>query len=183
MALQEKMAETQAQMAALLARIPEQEAAPRHQPNLPKFDKYDPAEAIDDHIEKCSALADLVGLTAESRVQLFVNSLPGSLYTLVKDLLHPLTIKTATYEQITSILKGHLQPVPLVIPSRHAFLRRRQQEGESIASYAAALRHLSVPCKYSTAEFLSEMLRDVFVSGLREKKDSRPSFRGRQFRF
>lgn len=170
MALQEKMAETQAQMAALLARIPEQEAAPRHQPNLPKFDKYDPAEAIDDHIEKCSALADLVGLTAESRVQLFVNSLPGSLYTLVKDLLHPLTIKTATYEQITSILKGHLQPVPLVIPSRHAFLRRRQQEGESIASYAAALRHLSVPCKYSTAEFLSEMLRDVFVSGLREKR-------------
>lgn len=166
LALQKSMAATQQQLTQIIAQL----AAKDPKASLPKFDKFETTEDIDDHIEKCSALAKLANLADGAKAQLFLNSLPGNLYTLVKDLLHPKKVEAATYADVTSILRGHLKPVPLTIPSRHRFLQRRQQEGESISAYAAALRHLIVPCKYSTSAILSEMLRDVFVSGLREKR-------------
>ncbi|XP_065219751.1 uncharacterized protein K02A2.6-like [Planococcus citri] len=43
-----------------------------------------------------------------------------------------------------------------------------QREGESVSDYITELRKLAVDCKYAN-EFLNEMLRDVFVSGLRSK--------------
>ncbi|GFR10297.1 retrovirus-related Pol polyprotein from transposon 412 [Trichonephila clavata] len=62
----------------------------------------------------------------------------------------------------------HLTPKPLIIPSRHKFLNRKQNEGEGISTYIVKLRALAMNCDYDK-DMLNIMLRDVFVSGLRDK--------------
>lgn len=52
-----------------------------------------------------------------------------------------------------------------MIPSRHSFSKRAQQEGESISDFMAELRKLAIPCQFSAAT-LSERLRDAFVAGI-----------------
>ncbi|XP_073979966.1 uncharacterized protein [Rhodnius prolixus] len=73
-----------------------------------------------------------------------------------------------TFEELVAFLKNHIDPPPLIIPSRHTLINRKQAEGESISDYVAQLRKLAAPCKYDDS-MLATMLRDVFVSGLRSK--------------
>jgi hypothetical protein len=48
------------------------------------------------------------------------------------------------------------------------FLNRKQNEGESVNTYLTELRALAIPCNYNQS-MLNIMLRDVFVSGLRDR--------------
>ncbi|GFW50084.1 transposon Tf2-9 polyprotein [Trichonephila clavipes] len=92
----------------------------------------------------------------------------AKLYQLLKNLLAPDIPSDQTLDKLKEALKKHLTPKPLIIPSRHKFLNRKQTEGEGISTYIAELRALAMNCDYDK-DMLNIMLRDVFVSGLRDK--------------
>ncbi len=64
-------------------------------------------------------------------------------------------------------MKSHFEPKPLVISEWFVFNKRQQQTDELVADYVAALRKLSVHCKFG--DFLDDALRDRFVCGLRSE--------------
>ncbi|GFS82053.1 uncharacterized protein TNCV_4676541 [Trichonephila clavipes] len=107
-------------------------------------------------------------LPIANRAKVFVSSLSAKLYHLLKNLLAPDIPSDQTLDKLKDALKKHLTPKPLIIPSRHKFLNRKQTEGEGISTYIAELRALAMNCDYDK-DMLNIMLRDVFVSGLRDK--------------
>ena len=73
-----------------------------------------------------------------------------------------------TYEELTRIMREHLQPTPNEIAQRYVFYKRDRLVGESIKDYVAELRKLSEHCNF--ADRLEESIRDKLVCGLNDQK-------------
>ncbi|CAB0000711.1 unnamed protein product [Nesidiocoris tenuis] len=133
------------------------------------FEKFDDTtETFQNYIDRLQAYFKVKQVAETEKADLFVSMLSPQLFALLKNLLYPATYEAKTYTELKEILGKHLNPAPLVIPSRHAFINRKQREGESISQYISELRKLASFCKYNE-NILNIMLRDVFVSGLRSK--------------
>ena len=85
-------------------------------------------------------------------------------YKLIRSLLTAEQVNSTSFEDIASLVQEHFQPKPSKIVQRFKFNTRIQQEGESIATYLAALRAIAEYCEYG--ETLKEMLRDRLVCGV-----------------
>ncbi|GFU31889.1 transposon Tf2-6 polyprotein [Trichonephila clavipes] len=134
-----------------------------------QFDKFDEEnENFDSFLERFETYLDVQNVPTANRAKVFVSSLSAKLYQLLKNLLAPDIPSDQTLDKLKDALKKHLTPKPLIIPSRHKFLNRKQTEGEGISTYIAELRALAMNCDYDK-DMLNIMLRDVFVSGLRDK--------------
>lgn len=133
------------------------------------FDRFDEAvEDFDTYIDRLTAYFIVQNVPDKLKVQCFVSLIGPKLFSLLKNLLYPSSYSDKTFEDLTKLLKAHINPPPLVIPARHAFLNRKQHDGESISNYITQLRKLISTCKYNE-QTMKTMLRDVFVSGLRSK--------------
>ncbi|GFV74570.1 transposon Tf2-9 polyprotein [Trichonephila clavipes] len=134
-----------------------------------QFDKFEEEnENFDSFIERFETYLDVQNVPIANRAKVFVSSLSAKLYQLLKNLLAPDIPSDQTLDKLKDALKKHLTPKPLIIPSRHKLLNRKQTEGEGISTYIAELRALAMNCDYDK-DMLNIMLRDVFVSGLRDK--------------
>ncbi|GFV29452.1 transposon Tf2-9 polyprotein [Trichonephila clavipes] len=134
-----------------------------------QFEKFDAEnENFASFIERFETYLDVQNVPIANRAKVFVSSLSAKLYQLLKNLLAPDIPSDQTLDKLKDALKKHLTPKPLIIPSRHKFLNRKQTEGEGISTYIAELRALAMNCDYDK-DMLNIMLRDVFVSGLRDK--------------
>ena len=89
------------------------------------------------------------------------------LYKLQRNLVSPSKPAEKSYDELTTVLKQHLVPKPIVIAERLKFRRRVQKPGENIATYLASLKQLAETCDYKA--FLNEALRDQLVCGLKSK--------------
>ncbi|GFR34151.1 integrase_H2C2 domain-containing protein [Trichonephila clavata] len=67
-----------------------------------------------------------------NRAKVFASSLSEKLYQLLKNLLAPDIPSDQTLDKLKDALKKHLTLKPLIIPSRHEFLNRKQNEGEGV---------------------------------------------------
>ncbi|UYV81677.1 hypothetical protein LAZ67_20001950 [Cordylochernes scorpioides] len=74
-------------------------------------------------------------------------------------------MKDQTYDTIIQRIKLHLDPKKKVIPQRCRFLKRIQQEGESISEYLRELKHLSINCNFG--DMLGTMMRDRFMARIK----------------
>ncbi|GFX04523.1 transposon Tf2-9 polyprotein [Trichonephila clavipes] len=129
-----------------------------------QFDKFDEEnENFDSFIERFETYLDVQNVPIANRAKVFVSSLSAKLYQLLKNLLAPDIPSDQTLDKLKDALKKHLTPKPLIIPSRHKFLNRKQTEGEGISTYIAELRALAMNCDYDK-DMLNIMLRDVFGS-------------------
>lgn len=138
-------------------------------PAIP-FEKYDEtSEDFETFTERFAAYLDLKEVPEDKKVKYFVMSLSPCLFQLCKDLLYPDNYETKTLEELQTLLKNHIKPRPLMIPSRHTLLNRKQQEGETVSQYVTELRKLAPPCRYP-ADMLNTVLRDIFVGGLKDKQ-------------
>ncbi|GFU40669.1 transposon Tf2-9 polyprotein [Trichonephila clavipes] len=127
-----------------------------------QFDKFDEEnENFDSFIERFETYLDVQNVPIANRAKVFVSSLSAKLYQLLKNLLAPDIPSDQTLDKLKDALKKHLTPKPLIIPSRHKFLNRKQTEGEGISTYIAELRALAMNCDYDK-DMLNIMLRDVF---------------------
>jgi transposase InsO family protein len=142
--------------------------SPSSASSSPSFPRLVEGEDIEDFLFKFESLAAVHGLPEEKRKATFLSLLPSHTFTLLKNLVFPKDLTDVTYTTLTTTLRGHLKPKPLVIPSRHTLFQRRQRENESIGDYLIALSELAVPCAYP-AEVLDVILKDIFVAGLRSR--------------
>ena len=85
-------------------------------------------------------------------------------YGLLKNIVSPQKPAELTYQQILEHLNNHLNPKPSVIAERFRFHKRDQRPSESVMSYVAELRKLSLHCNFG--DNLNDTLRDRFVCGI-----------------
>lgn len=71
-------------------------------------------------------------------------------FKLIKSLVPKEDLATIQYDDLVKVVQNHSEPKPSVIVERYKFNSRVQGDGESIASYVAALRHLTKYCDYGT---------------------------------
>ncbi|GFR18928.1 uncharacterized protein K02A2.6 [Trichonephila clavata] len=128
-----------------------------------QFEKFDEEnENFDSFIERFETYLDVQKVPIANRAKVFVSSLSAKLYQLLKNLLAPDIPSDQTLDKLKDALKKHLTPKPLIVPSRHKFLNRKQNEGEGISTYIAEFRALAMNCDYDK-DMLNIMLRDVFI--------------------
>lgn len=89
-------------------------------------------------------------------------------YDKVCDDIAPESPYSKTYEQIKAILEKNYNTDPVEIMEVFNFHNRKQNEGESIQDFMAALRKLSVNCSFGIYKDIA--LRNQFVCGLRSEK-------------
>ncbi|GFV09331.1 transposon Tf2-9 polyprotein [Trichonephila clavipes] len=127
-----------------------------------QFDKFDEEnENFDSFIERFETYLDVQNVPIANRAKVFVSSLSAKLYQLLKNLLAPDIPSDQTLDKLKDALKKHLTPKPLIIPSRHKFLNRKQTEGEGFEQYPLL----------SKVE-LKTKLTDLKKEGIIEKVDS-----------
>jgi len=108
--------------------------------------------------------------------QIFLSALGLPTYSLLKTLLAPAAPKDKSLSELLVLLKAYYKPTPKVIAERYKFGNRKQQSGESVPAYVAALRQLALTCKFKDAADLEVHLRDQFVCGLNNAQVQRSLF-------
>ena len=101
----------------------------------------------------------------KKRTATFLTLIGKETYSLLNSLTAPDKPASKKVDELNALLSEHFEPAPLVIAERYKFYCRSQKEDESMATYIADLRRLSIHCDFK--EFLSEALRDKFVCGLK----------------
>ena len=137
-----------------------------------KFDQFDHSkETWDSYTERLGQYFAANEVAADKQAAVLLSNMGPEAYQLLRTLLAPVLPSTKSYADIVKTMKDHLDPSPCEIGERWRFTRRNQHEGESIVSFVAALRKLSLYCKYGDG--LSNALRDQFVFGLRNGSTQR----------
>ncbi|KAI5646465.1 hypothetical protein NE865_01398 [Phthorimaea operculella] len=106
-------------------------------------------------------------VAADMKVAVLIASVGDPTYDLMVDLCSPKKPVDVPYDDLVKLLQQHLEPTPSILAERYAFRHRKQNANESIAQYAAALKHLARTCDFKTN--LTENLRDQFVCGISDE--------------
>ncbi|XP_039762474.1 uncharacterized protein K02A2.6-like [Pararge aegeria] len=85
-------------------------------------------------------------------------------YELMVDLCSPRKPGEMKFSELVQLVKKHIQPTPSILAERYKFRKRTQTVNETVAQFAAALKHLDRDCEFK--DNLEENLRDQFVCGL-----------------
>ena len=85
-------------------------------------------------------------------------------YRLIKNLTAPDKPTDKTFAQLVQLVGEHHNPKPSVIVERFHFNMLTRQQGESVATFIAELRHLTRYCNFGDS--LKDMLRDRLVCGI-----------------
>ena len=101
---------------------------------------------------------------AKKKTAIFLAFIGSDTYSLLRNLLAPVSASTKTVEELFETLKEHLKPQTIVIAERYKCCCRDQKENETISDYIAVLRKLTLNCNFR--EFLDEALRGRVVCGL-----------------
>ncbi|GFY30333.1 uncharacterized protein K02A2.6 [Trichonephila clavipes] len=110
-----------------------------------QFEKFDEEnENFDSFIERFETYLDVQNVPIANRAKVFVSSLSAKLYQLLKNLLAPDIPSDQTLDKLKDALKKHLTPKPLIIPSRHKFLNRKQTEGEGYVTVRVQYKNQKV---------------------------------------
>jgi len=83
-------------------------------------------------------------------------------------LLAPKKPSQSTYDDIVKALREFHVPKKNVLSERYTFRARKQQNGESLSEYIAALKGLVATCEFGAT--LEEQLRDQVVYGISSKE-------------
>ena len=142
------------------------------------------SETVTAYLERAELYFDANDVADEKKVPVLLSNIGAKTYGLVRSLVAPKAPKETTFAEIKNLLKSHFEPTPSVITKWYRFHRQEQAPGESIASYVAELRQLTVHCKFEdTTDFLEESLRDRFVCGLRSESIRKRLFQEKTLTF
>ncbi len=105
------------------------------------------------------------------KVASFLSIIGYRTFSLVSDLVSPKDPANCEYSELIMALKNHFEPQIIVIFERFKFYKRNQSDSESITEFAAAIKSLARTCEFENT--LETMLRDKFVTGLRDDSTQR----------
>ena len=116
------------------------------------------------YIERLESFFNVNDIAEGKKSDFLVSVMGSETYGLLKNLMAPTKPSTKPFSKLVKTLEDHLDPQPTEIGERFRFGRRIQNDDESVASFVAELRRLSLHCGYG--ENLSTALHDQFVLGL-----------------
>ena len=111
---------------------------------LGKIDSFNHgSDDICEYIERLDQyfLADDIN-DAKKKTAIFLTVIGSDTYSLLRNLLAPVSPSNKTVEELFEILKEHLKPI--IIAERYKFYCRDQKENEMISDYIAVLRKLTL---------------------------------------
>ena len=94
----------------------------------------------------------------EKQKAIFLTEVGASVYSILVNLLSPVSPKDTTLPEITKTLKQHFDPAPLEIAESYKFGTRDRRKDESVSDYVVALKKLSIHCNFG--QFLTWALRE-----------------------
>ena len=89
-------------------------------------------------------------------------------FAVLKDLTFPDKVTTKSYTDLMKLLEQHYSKTKTSVMDRLLLHKRKQQEGESVADYMAALKKIATNCDYGDS--LNDRLRDAFTFGVRDER-------------
>ena len=141
-------------------------------PSLGKIEEFNAVSTNINYLELLEQYFAVNGVPSDSsdlhkRRATLISVIGSRPYDFLADLCCPVSPSAKTYVQLANIRKNHFAPKILVIAERYRFDKCSMREGESVATFAADLKHLTSSCDFTT--LLIEALRDLFVCGLCNK--------------
>ena len=130
-----------------------------------KIDAFD--EANDDwnaYVERMEQYFIANEIDKDKQVAVMLSLMGNKTYGLLRNLAASAKPSTLSFKTIVDTLQKHLSPKPLLIAERFRFHKRNQLEGETVSTYLAELKKLSLNCEFGTN--LNDALRDRLVCGL-----------------
>jgi len=85
-------------------------------------------------------------------------------YGLLRNLSASAKPSSLSFKTIVETLQKHLSPKPLLIAARFRFHKRNQPESETVSTYIAELKKLTLYCEFGAS--LNDALKDRLVCGL-----------------
>lgn len=117
------------------------------------------------YCERLEQYFEVNDIDAEKRRALLLTSLDETVYKTLRDVCHPSLPKERTYDELLQLLSKQFVVRTSVYRERVSFYTAKQERGETIATWFARLKKLSVDCKFG--EHFDAVLLDRFISGLR----------------
>ncbi|PFX12147.1 Retrovirus-related Pol polyprotein from transposon 17.6 [Stylophora pistillata] len=100
----------------------------------------------------------------DKQVAVMLSLMGNKTYGLLRNLSAPEKPSSLSFKTIVETLQKHLSPKPLLIAERFRFHKRNQLEGETVSTYIAELKKLTLYCEFGAS--LNDALRDRLVCGL-----------------
>ena len=120
------------------------------------------------YLERVEIFFVVNDIPAEKKVSVFINSIGGTAYGVLRNLIAPASPMDKSFEFIVGKLTDHYDPKPLIIVERYHFHKRDQATGETVGEYVAELRRLATKCNFGA--YFKEALRDRLVCGIKSEQ-------------
>jgi hypothetical protein len=134
---------------------------------LGSIGQYNESEDFELYEERVKLYFTANNVPADKQVPAFLTFIGPKTYSVVRSLVSPTLPQDKSLDDLCKALKEHYCPKPLVIVERFRFMKRTQNDGESIATFIADLQKLSTNCEFGNT--LTDRLRDQFVVGLHDE--------------
>ena len=101
----------------------------------------------------------------EKKVATLITLVGAEAYKILNYLCDPVAPEQKTFDELCAILKKQFSPKVAVYKERLEFYSLSQGENETVNQWYARIKSKAVKCKFG--EFLDQVLKNKFVSGLR----------------
>lgn len=145
---------------------------PDQKPTIPgsfAIEAFDPSSTTWKRwVQRLQGAFLIFGIKDDARVPYLLHYVGPTAFDVLCDRLDPEDPFAQDYDVLVHKLQEFYEPAPLEIAENYRFHQRKQQEGESVQQFVAALHKLSINCKFE--DYLKMALRNQFVFGLLNKK-------------
>lgn len=130
---------------------------------IPKFYSYsDDWQVFTERLEQFFEINDVA---EEKKRAILLTSISDDVYKTLRDVCHPLLPKQKTFDELCELLNKQFVKKTSVFRERVTFYNAKQMKDESISSWFARIKKLSVDCKFG--DRFDDILLDRFISGLK----------------
>lgn len=117
------------------------------------------------YTERLEQFFEVNDFAPEKRKALLITSLDDETYKTLRDVCHPTLPKDKTYDELIELLSKQYIVRTSIFRERVKFYQAKQFGNESVASWYARIKRLSLDCKFG--DRFDSVLLDRFISGLR----------------
>lgn len=131
--------------------------------DIPRF--YNSGDDWQVFTERLEQFFEINDVADEKKRAILLTSISDDVYKTLRDVCHPILPKNKTFDELCALLNKQFVKKTSVFRERVTFYNSKQMKDESIASWFARIKKLSVDCKFG--DRFNDILLDRFISGLR----------------
>lgn len=117
------------------------------------------------YAERLEQFFDVNDIPDEKKRAILLISISEGDYKTLRDVCHPALPKEKTFLELFELLNKQFTKKKSVLRERFNFYNAKQKSDESVTSWFARIKKLSIDCKFG--EQFDDILLDRFISGLR----------------